>query len=162
MLSADRLRDLLSYDPETGQFRWRVSRGTAKAGNVAGTTRLDGYVVIRLLGKLYYAHRLAWLYMTGEWPSDLLDHRDLEPGDNRWATLRLADKSKNSLNTGVKSTNSTGFKGVSVHRKSGKYRAQIVVAKVRHHLGLHDTAEQAHQAYVAAAERLAGEFARAA
>ncbi len=160
VLTAETLRSLLHYDPDTGLFRWLVRLGTAKAGDIAGATRADGYVVIRIRKKLYYAHRLAWLYMTGEWPSNLIDHENVNPSDNRWTTLREATKSQNGMNRGAPILNSTGFKGVSPFK--GGYRAQIVARGEHFDLGIHKTKEEAHQAYVSAAQRLHGEFARVA
>lgn len=162
MIEVARIKELLHYDAATGVFTWRVSRGTAKAGQAAGAKRKDGYIVIRLFGTLYYAHRLAWAYMTGEWPSDLLDHKSVDPSDNRWATLRAANKAQNSMNVGLRADNTTGFKGVSKAKGRSRYLAQIHVNGCTKYLGTFETKEEAHAAYVAAAEKYFGEFARAA
>jgi hypothetical protein len=103
MLTAERLRELLDYDPETGRFIWRKDHPTAKhikAGSVAGTKNGRGYWVIGVAGAKYVAHRLAWLYVTGEWPAHLVDHENGDRLDNRFANLREATDSQNNFNRG--------------------------------------------------------------
>ena len=161
MLTAETVRKLLDYDPETGVFRWRVDRcGTVKKGSVAGTFNAKGYRQIMVAGKRYYAHRLAWLYVNGEWPPDEVDHVNCDEGDNRIANLRLAVKSENGSNRKKQKNNSSGFKGVSFHKRIGKFAAQISIYGLDKHLGYFSTAEEAHAAYCAASEKHYGEFAR--
>ena len=157
MLTIERLRGLLSYDPETGIFRWRISRGgNAPAGRVAGTIRKKcGHRQIRVDDRTYFAHRLAWFYMTGVWPKEQIDHHNVNPDDNRWSNLREANGSQNSGNTKVKRA---GLKGVVFHKHNKKYQAQICSK----YLGLFDTEQEAHEAYLRAASKRYGEFARAA
>ncbi len=160
-VTADRLRELLSYDPSTGLFTWLLSTGNrAPVGAVAGSVG-KGYVDIRIDQRLYKAHRLAWLYMTGEWPEQQIDHRDLNRANNRWDNLRVATNSQNHANTRAQSNNRSGFKGVSWSKAANKWMAQIVRDRCHTYLGLFDTPEDAHAAYCVAAERLFGEFARA-
>lgn len=93
MLTAERLRELLSYDPETGWFTWRVTRssnGRADAGSRAGALRSDGYRHVTVDQHKYKEHRLAWLYMTGKWPEADLDHKNNTRDDNRFSNLRAA------------------------------------------------------------------------
>ena len=97
-LTVERLRELLSYDPATGKFLWRVGRQCMRAGAVAGATEVQGYRVIKIDGKIYKAHRLAWLYVTGEWPPEEIDHKNTDPQDNVWSNLRLATHSQNQAN----------------------------------------------------------------
>jgi HNH endonuclease len=97
-LTAEILRVLLTYDPATGIFRWRVRAGPRAAGSIAGSKSDDGYWVIGLGGKVYKAQRLAYLYMTVEWPPGQIDHRNIDHADNRWDNLRLADTSRNKAN----------------------------------------------------------------
>lgn len=177
-LTAARLRELLHYDPETGIFTWRPrpvrvgferndrSWNTRYSGKPAGSVNKrrggDSYRYITVDDTSYLAHRLAWLYMTGEWPADEVDHRNLDGLNNRWGNLREATGTQNLGNTRVNSKNTTGFKGVSFLRRTGRYYAQIRIDHKSRHLGYFDTPEEAHAAYVAAAERYFGEFARAA
>lgn len=161
MISAERLRELLSYDPETGSFIWKLQAGTRGVkGSAAGSMSSHGYLVIQLDRRTYKAHRLAWLYMTDEWPVDEIDHADLDRANNRWRNLREATQPQNMANRGALPTNTSGFKGVCWHKATGKWTAQIRIRPHRQHLGLFDTAQEAHAAYVAAAEKYHGEFRR--
>lgn len=161
-LTAERLRELLDYAPEAGIFIWRVSRGKAVAGAKAGTRSSNGYLHIGVDGRAYRAHRLAWLYVTGSWPIDQIDHINLIRTDNHWANLREATRSQNYANRRPYVTNKSGHKGVSWFKRDGRWRAAIVVNRKCTHLGLFDTREEAHAAYVAAAKFYFGEFARSA
>lgn len=159
MLTAERLRSLLDYDPATGVFLWRVRRGpSALAGSIAGHIIAGGYRLIGVDGTEYYAHRLAWLYVHGAWPTGHIDHQNVTPGDDRISNLREATRSQNLANRPAQSNNTSGLKGVSFHKGAGRWRATIQ----HKYLGLFDTAEEAHAAYRAAASRVFGEFARAA
>jgi hypothetical protein len=152
-LTAQRLRELLHYDPETGQFTWaaRTNNGIP-AGAVAGSvSKSTGYVVICLDGAHYRGHRLAWLWVNGAWPACQIDHRDTIRHHNAINNLREASHAHNSQNQRrPHSNNKTGILGVSWYKKSKKYHAQITVnGKVRH-VGYFDTVEQARAAYIAA------------
>jgi len=161
-LSAGRLRDLLDYDPATGVFTWRVFvKGTRGKGAVAGYTRPDGYQIIVVDKCRYLSHRLAWLWMTGAWPSDMLDHADRNPANNAFANLREATRSQNMANAAMKSTNRTGLKGVVMDRRDGRYAARIQKQGKPKSLGYFDCPAAAHFAYVVEANHLFGEFARA-
>jgi hypothetical protein len=158
------LKRLFHYDPETGNFIRKVTKaGNAKAGMIAGAKSVRGGIIIRMFGnKDFRAHRLAWLYMTGEFPPDGLeiDHINCNPEDNRWCNLRLATKSQNKHNTRVRKNNTHGFKGVSF--VNGRWMASIRLNWKRHYLGCFATPEQAAAAYAKAAHELHGEFARTA
>ena len=171
-LTAAEVRAVLHYDPVTGIFTWRYRPdrrpewNTRYAGKEAGAIKHGGspdlrYRVIRLNDVLYRAHRLAWLYVKGSWPPGDIDHEDGDGLHNWWTNLRPADTSQNAANASMRSDNVSGFKGVSFDTRSQKYRAQIQHRGIRHELGLHDTPELAHAAYVKASVRLNGEFARA-
>lgn len=161
MLTLARLRELLAYDPETGVFTWRVNRGAKRAGDVAGNKNcVLGYVLIGIDYRTYLAHRLAWLYMTGEWPADEVDHWDLDGANNRWVNLREATKGENGANRPAPANNTSGYKGVYWHARAGRWMAQIMKNQRSLYLGLHDTREEAAAAYLAAASKEFGEFAR--
>lgn len=156
-LTAGRLRELLEYDHQTGHFRWRptLRKNSYKFKTVAGCPNERGYIKIRVEKRVYYGHRLAWLYVHGEWPTDVLDHVNGNRGDNRIHNLRLATQAQNLCNRCAQNNNQTGFKGVTRHH-TGKFRATIN----GRHLGLFDTARLASDAYQIAAAELHGEFAR--
>jgi HNH endonuclease/AP2 domain len=155
-----RLLEVLHYDSETGEFRWieRMSR-SVKAGDIAGTLHTDGYRRIRIKGRDYLAHHLAWLYMIGQRCSAFIDHSDGDPSNNRWNNLRRATASQNGANARRHRNNGCGFKGVS--RTRGRWCARIYKHRRRYHLGIFSTPQEAHAAYMAAARKLFGEFARA-
>jgi hypothetical protein len=161
-LTAEILRDLLTYDPTTGIFQWRVRAGPRAAGSIAGSKSDDGYWVIGIGGKVYKAHRLAYLYMTGEWPSGQVDHRNIDHADNRWDNLRPANTSNNKANNpGYRGRRHALPKGVYRASRSNRRRfiAQIRVRGENIYLGSFQTAEDAHAAYSAAANQHFGEFA---
>ena len=151
-ITADRLRFLLNYDQITGVFTNRVARGSrAKAGEVAGSPDSDGYLLVCLDLAVYKLHQLAFLYVTGEWPEGLVDHRDTCRSNNRWLNLRSSTHSVNSQNTrSARSDNGTGLLGASHDKRRNKFYAQILVGGVKKNLGRFDTAELAHQAYLEA------------
>ena len=155
------LKRILRYSKQTGQFIWRVkySRKVVK-GNVAGGLNVAGYVVIGIDGRTYYAHRLAWFYVTGEWPNQI-DHRNGNRADNQWSNLRLATHQQNILNAKKCQANTSGFKGVSWHKGAGKWSAYIILDGKKRHLGLYETPELAHLSYVNAATAAQPEFVRA-
>lgn len=158
-LTQARLKELLRYDPATGLFTWLVTRARAKQGTVAGQVD-NGYVMIGVDGVRYQAHHLAYLYVKGVWCEGLLDHDDGDRANNRWANIREATRAQNNRNSKTRSHNKCGLKGVQQHR-SGKWASKIQFAGKQHYLGLFDTPEAAHQAYVDAAKAHYGEFARA-
>lgn len=161
MISRKRLRSVLSYDPETGEFVWlkKISKKVV-VGKVAGGVNVGGYIVIGIDGQPTYAHRLAWLYMTGKWPKQL-DHADGDRQNNRFSNLREANHAENIMNAKLFATNVSGFKGVSWHRGAGKWQASIGLGGKSVYLGLHDTPQDAAAAYINAALAAHPEFARA-
>jgi hypothetical protein len=159
-LSQERLKELLHYDPDTGEFRWLVQNKSNRRTDIAGCRAQSEHWCINIKGRSYRAHQLAWLYMTGEWGRPLIDHRDGNPLNNRWDNLRLASHANNAANRGRLRTNRSGFKGVCFDRRRGKWLAQITKDGRRYCIGRFATAEQAHAAYVAKAHELFGEFAR--
>ncbi|WP_086480762.1 AP2/ERF family transcription factor [Oceanospirillum sanctuarii] len=153
-LNQSDLKSLMDYDPETGSFTQKTKRPGVKQGAIAGSLMLNGYIQIRVLGRKYLAHRLAFLYMMGEMPSECVDHIDGNPSNNTWSNLRLASHAQNMRNRKAVS----GYKGVSAHR--GNFRAVITAKGVRYNLGSFLTADLAAQAYDRAAIKLHGSFAR--
>lgn len=150
-LTLDALKDTLEYKQQTGEFVWLVNRRCVKAGAVAGSVNHDGYIRIKLFGVQYFAHRLAWLYMTGKWPNKEIDHIDRIKNNNKWENLRETTHSENMQNRELK--NKTGFSGISLHQY-GKWQARIRKKGVRMHIGTFDTPEQANDAYIAAAKSM--------
>lgn len=153
------LQAFANYDASTGHFirRHRTS-ANAPAGVPCGTVSGGGYRYIRVLGRHYRASRLAWLWVTGDWPAGVVDHANGDRQDDRWANLRLATSAQNCANAKLRADNTTGFKGVKP--LNGRWQARIGTGG-KHHLGTFDTPEEAHAAYVGAARVLYGKFARA-
>jgi len=144
MITADELKELMEYDPETGVFTRRVQRGSAKAGDVAGyIDPSTGYRVISIKNKDHYAARLAHLYMEGEWPKNSIDHINRIRNDDRWENLRPANRTENNQNQGIRKNNTSGHKGISWHKAAKKWSARIDVNKKRINLGLFTTIEEA-------------------
>lgn len=159
LITDSRLRELLDYDPETGVFRWRVAAGKALAGLIAGSINAKGYRRITLDGRTYRAHRLAWRYMHGMWPTNQIDHINRVRDDNRLVNLRSATDQQNKANARRRNYNKSGFKGVYLDRRTQQWRAQTALSGKNIHIGYFPTAEAAHSAYVAKTKELFGEFA---
>ena len=175
-LIAEHVRSILDYDPETGVFTWKTrpasmfrdGRKSAEheasiwnakwAGSTAGTLQ-KGYCRISVHARRHSAHRLAWLLVHGEWPDGDVDHIDGNRLNNRIANLRLATRSQNLANARKSNRNTSGLKGVSWNKKSQRWMAQICADNHRLYLGLFDTPEEAHAAYLAAAHEHFGTFA---
>lgn len=160
ILSQERLKALLRYDQRTGVFsRFIITDPQHRIGEAVGRSHGDGYLKAHIDGAVYRMHRLAWLYMTGEWPDGEVDHINGVRSDNRWVNLRDVTRSGNAHNQRKPHRNgSTGFLGVRAlrHHRPGpkRFTAVIAVSGKRKHLGVFDTPEQAHAAYVAAKRRL--------
>lgn len=149
-LTAQRLRELLHYDPETGVFTWRVAcRGTA-AGDVAGCVIDGGYIRITIDKRFHRSHRLAWLYMTGTWPANDIDHIDGNPSNNALANLRDVTRSVNLQNRRAAMGHNTTSGVLGVSSKRNKWRARIKVDGRHVSLGHFDTIEEAQAAYLEA------------
>lgn len=148
-LTAERLREVLNYDPETGVFTWRVARPKCRVGAVTGYLTPIGYRTIKIDRERYYAHRLAWLYVYGKWPTGEVDHRSGKKDDNRIKELRettpaLNQQNRHRANTG----NRSSFLGV---RLMGlKFQARIKLNGKHIHLGTYSTAAEASEKYLAA------------
>lgn len=165
-LTQGRLKSLLRYDAETGDFVWRIRRtGGIDAGDKAGFFHTkNGHRRIKIDGKLHYAHRLAWLYMTGEWPRHFIDHIDLSKANNAWSNLRGASHSDNIRNRRAHKNSASGLKGAYLNKARADcakpWRSSISVNGCVKYLGSFTTAEEANVAYANAATVEFGEFAR--
>lgn len=157
MLTQSELKKQLSYDAETGEFAWAISKQKVRAGAIAGKRKPSGYIEIKINLVSYQAHRLAWLYMHAEWPPFQIDHRNGIRSDNRIVNLRLATRAENARNAPAGKNSSTGLKGISPAGK--KFRAQMKIGDRKLHLGYFLTKEEAAKAYSDAAQKLHGEFA---
>ncbi len=156
----ERLRELMDYNPDTGQFTWLRGRARTARGTVAGHKCKDGYISIKIDREPNLAHRLAWLYMIGEWPPNDLDHRDRDRSNNAWSNLRLANDSLNQANKPRSKYNKSGYKGVRYWPDRNKWSAMLTVRGDRMFLGLFNSAAEAHWHYSEMAKEHFGEFAR--
>lgn len=150
----DEIKSVLDYDPSTGIFHWKISfrNNQVKVGSVAGSiNNRDGRLFIRFRGKLYRAHRLAWLLTYGEWPKDQIDHIDGNPLNNRIDNLRDVSNKVNGQNKRrARSDSRVGILGVSPYGDTGKFVSKIKVDEQQVHLGIFSTAQEAHAAYLEA------------
>jgi hypothetical protein len=126
MITQERLKELVHYNPITGIFTRKICkpRSSVPAGNSTGSLA-KGYILLKLDGKSYRAHRLAWLYMTGEYPQLSIDHIDGATSNNKWDNLRLATNSQNQCNKGLTISNTSGIKGLS--KRDTRYWRAIVM-----------------------------------
>ena len=146
----DRVQELLDYDPATGEFYWRESRGRMRAGAVAGHIRPDGYIQLAVDQKLYKAHRIAWFYVHGYFPEHQIDHIDRDPANNKIENLREVSRTCNMRNCGNRTDNTSGVKGVSWAKRTGNWYAQIRVNNRSFNLGHYDDFDDAVCARLAA------------
>jgi HNH endonuclease/AP2 domain len=160
-LTRARVRELLHYDPKTGQFRWRERPGGRHSPSAGHVSRQQDGRYFKIDGSIYSEHKLAWFYMTGRWCKPTIDHRDGNITNNRWNNLRRATASQNNANRRRPRHNTSGYKGVYRSRRSGQWCAHIGRNGQTIHLGTFPTPQAAHAAYLAAARKLFGEFARA-
>lgn len=160
-LTAKRLRQHLQYVPETGEFWWLIRRHKRRLDRQAGTIVTVGKSpqtvrAITIDGQRYYAHVLAWVWMTGHWPKTTIDHWDQDTLNNRWSNLRQATRSEQNMN---RRPARPGLTGASFHKPSGLWQAYIKQGGKRTQLGYFKTAEEAHEAYRQAAIDRFGQFA---
>lgn len=160
MLTAEKLKMFLTYEPDTGVFRWRddlaVRSGRIMNGKIAGGKNWAGYVKIKVDGILYSAHRLAWLYVHGDWPPNNVDHIDNNKGNNAISNLRLATAAQNAANKKVSVRTVAPYRGVMPHGPG--FVARVYFRGQRHYLGYFTTAEAARDAYIAKSKELHGDF----
>lgn len=155
MLNHEDLLCLLNYEENSGIFSWKKSRRGVKCGIPLGTDNGFGYLRITVLGKSYYAHRLAWFYINGNWPVDQIDHINGRKSDNRIANLREATGLQNQQNkVNLDKRNKSTAMGVSWHKKSNKWQVHICIYKERKYLGLFDDLFEARDAYTKEKEKI--------
>ena len=154
-LTAERVRELLEYNPVTGEFCWRNPPNGRTLGQAACSKNGNGYLRTRVDYRLYYNHRLAWLWVHGEWPKHTIDHANGARDDNRLCNLRDVPHRNNIENQRRTPKNSTtGFLGVYWDAINKKFRARIVTNGKRISIGRYTTPEEAHQAYLTAKRQL--------
>lgn len=140
------LKELLNYDPVSGVFIWKKSRGRCAAGAIAGSLFSNGYVRIHFLNRDQLAHRLAWLYVYGEWPEDEIDHIDGDKKNNSISNLRKCSSGENKQNR-KSSGRSSKYLGVSWATRDKVWISQITVNGVTKKLGAFKVEYEAAEAY---------------
>jgi hypothetical protein len=134
-LTQNYLKEQLHYNPTTGEFNWIEKKQGRPLNGIAGTMDKDGYRCIRINGKSYKAHRLAFLYMTGNFPPEQIDHLNHRRDDNSFINLRHASHKENQRNASMSSNNKSGFTGVSWYKRDKRWVAKIDINGKRKHLG---------------------------
>ena len=158
-LTAERARYLFAYDDSTGVFTRRTPISNQPVGSIVGCVGVRGYQVANIDGKIRYMHRVAWLYMTGSWPSRKIDHKNRVRTDNRWCNLRIADDNQNAANTTRCGKSKTGVRGVCICKNTGKYVAEVRHNGVRVLYKRFELLEDAARAAAQARDKHHGEFA---
>lgn len=155
--SLDRVEALLSYNRKTGVLTWKVSRGSVKAGKIAGCPNADGYLMVGIDGIVYYAHQIVWLILYKIWPTHEIDHKNGNKANNKPKNIRRATFSQNITNKGLSKVNKTGYKGITF--VAGKWNVQIMHKRKSYYLGRFSNKKEAALAYNKAAREIWGEFA---
>jgi hypothetical protein len=163
-LTQAQVRELFDYDPSAGHLIWKIERYRKHPGDIAGCDhfRRNGYktVTVSINYKRYLAHRIIWLWVTGKWPVEEIDHKDGDGSNNRWSNLREATKLQNGSNLPIKRNNKTGVAGVAVDKRRGDYRARIMVNRKEIYLGNFPTIKEAAEARRLAEQKYFGEYIR--
>lgn len=161
MLTHERLISVLEYEEETGVFVW-ISRTTNRVhvGSMAGYTGIKGYVLIGIDGVDYKAHVLAWFYVNKKLPNGKIDHIDTDRSNNKISNLRCATNQQNNANKKKQKNNTSGYKGVSWHKKAKKWSSTIRYSRTNIHLGLFTDPLKVYEVYLFFSKAAFGEFAR--
>ena len=147
-LSQEELQSILEYDPMTGILRWKENRSNIVKGSVAGCVSKAGYKVVNIKSKTYFVHRIIWIILFGNIPTDFfIDHINGKKTDNRLENLRLATNSQNQQNRPAPKNSSSGYRGVTWHKSVSKWMARICINRKRQTIGFFDSAEEAYNAY---------------
>lgn len=158
-MTFERVDYALRYEPDTGNFYWKVAfSDKTRVGIIAGGINRQGYHRVRIDGHYYLGHRLAWLLIHKEWPAVEIDHINRVKNDNRLCNLREATHSQNHANTGLRSDNTTGYKGVQWDKQKQKYIAIAFKNKKRIHVGFFDDPKKAHEAYCEKSREIHGDY----
>lgn len=159
ILTQEYLKSILDYNLDTGVFTWKINKSKrAKIGNVAGWSN-TGYIAIEIDSKQYKAHRLAWLYINGEMPKNLIDHIDCNRLNNKISNLRESTYQTNNENYKTPKTNKSGVKNVSWYKSLNKWVVSISVKKIKKTIGYFDDLEFAELVAIEARNKYRGEFA---
>lgn len=153
-----RIKELLFYDPDTGVFTWKVNGNGRFIGKVAGGSGHRGYLRIMVDGVKYQLHNLAWIYMTGNAPKSLIDHKDRNNLNNSFSNLREADFSQNCFNRGLTKRSTSGVHGVTWSKKEKKWRVRIGMYGKTHYLGYFKDKEDAIRVRIEAEDKYFREF----
>lgn len=150
-LSHEELTRQLYYDPVQGTFIWKISKRKTKKGQIAGRKHPKGYIQITINDHTYMAHRLAWLYVYKSWPTKQIDHINENKKNNRINNLRDISQTNNQFNqSNPQKNNTSGYRGVSLHKLSGLYRVQVMCKRKQYHIGYFKNIEEAYKAYLEA------------
>lgn len=159
LLTQAQIAHAFDYNPETGILKWKNPTGSrVRAGYVAGTPDKDGYLQTRIFGLTIKVHRLIFLYMEGSFPNGEVDHINRIPSDNRWSNLRIVTRQQNCWNTGMRSHNSSGVKGVSWCNQKSKWRGLVTFRGKYHHVGYFEDIRDAEAAVRSRRSEMHGEF----
>jgi hypothetical protein len=161
-LTQEELKKNVSYDPETGIFaRLIACHGKVKIGDIVNKPD-QGYYKISVNSKVYLAHRLAWLYMTGSFPTGSIDHIDGIKTNNKWSNLRDVTRRTNAQNVSTaRADNVTGLLGAHYRKEDDRYSSCIQISNgSKIYLGIFDSAEEAHSTYMEAKRKYHEGYAR--
>lgn len=159
MITQERLKQILHYNPDSGSWTWIQSIGTIPEGTQAGCIRPDGYLAIRIDGIQYLSSRLAFLYMNGSFPKMFIDHKNRVRNDDRWCNLRECNNSQNQMNKGLQRNNKSGIPGVYFYKQKNKWVANIRKDGKTIYLGIFDSKYDAIECRKKAEIQLFGEYA---
>ena len=159
-ITQEKLKEILDYNPDTGLFIWKVnSAKNVKSGHIAGNLKDTGYIRIKINKKMYLAHHLAFLYVYGNFPKDIIDHIDSDRANNKISNLRECSHQQNMKNLRLYSNNSSGHKNVSWVKSRNRWIVQLKVNGKQKYIGSFDNLELADLVAQEARNKYHGEFA---